>query len=149
MDKINVYCDGGCRGNQHAINIGGWGVVLMYKDKVKEFYGSTKNTTNNKMELLSCIEALKAITNKNLPTKITMDSQYVIKGINEWIIGWINKGWKTTQRKPVENMELWKELLDLKNQFKEIEFIYTKGHSDNVGNNRADELANIAMDNVK
>lgn len=148
VDKIYVYCDGGCRGNQLPINIGGWGVVLKYKDKVKELYGNVKNTTNNKMELTSCIEALKAIKNKDIPIEVTMDSQYVIKGINEWIHGWLKRNWVNTQKKPVENKELWQQLLELKQSFKEITFIHCKGHADNEGNNRADRLANIAMDKL-
>lgn len=149
MDKILVYCDGGCRGNQFENNVGGWAVVLKYKDNIKEFYGSTKNTTNNIMELTSCIEALKAIKNKDIPVEVVMDSQYVIKGINEWVDKWMKKGWRTSQKKPVENKELWIELLNLKNQFKDIKFIQCRGHADNEGNNRADELVNKAMDNFK
>lgn len=148
MDNIYVYCDGGCRGNQFDDNIGGWGVVLVYKEYVKEFYGNEVNTTNNKMELTSCIKALKVIKDKTIPIVVTMDSQYVIKGINEWIYGWLKKKWKTSTGKPVENKELWQELLDLKRQFNYIEFIQCRGHADNEGNIRADELANIAMDEI-
>lgn len=101
------------------------------------------------MELTACIQALKAIKNKNIPVEVVMDSQYVINGINQWINNWIKKGWKTSQKKPVENKELWKELYNLKNQFADIKFIYCKGHADNEGNNRADELANIAMDEIE
>ncbi len=146
---IQVYCDGGCRNNQSKANIGGWGVVLQYKDNIKEIYGSTINTTNNIMELTSCIEALKTITNKSIPVIVNMDSQYVVKGMNEWINNWIKKGWKTSQKKPVENQKLWQELLKLKNEFKDIKFVHCKGHADNKGNIRADELANIAMDEIK
>lgn len=149
MDKIYIYADGGCRGNQFETNIGGWGVVLKYKDKIKEFYGNAKDTTNNIMELTSCIEALKAIKNRDIPVELTMDSQYVIKGINEWIEGWIKKGWRNSKKQPVENKELWQELYNLKNQFKDIKFIQCVGHADNDGNNRADELANIAMGKIE
>ena len=149
MDKIYAFADGGCRGNQFDTNIGGWGVVLKYRNHLNEFYGNTKNTTNNIMELTSCIEALKAINDKEIPTEVTMDSQYVVKGINEWIHGWIKKGWRNSQKKPVENKALWQELYSLKNEFKDITFIQCKGHSDNEGNNRADELANIAMGEIE
>lgn len=148
MDKIYVFADGGCRGNGQENNIGGWGVVLKYGDEIKEFYGATRNTTNNIMELTSCIEAIKAIENKTIPVDVTMDSQYVIKGISEWIHNWIRKGWRTSQKKPVENKELWQELYKLKNEFSDIQFIKCNGHADNEGNNRADFLCNIAMDEL-
>lgn len=148
MDKVYVFCDGGCRGNGKEINIGGWGVVLNYKDKVKEFYGATRNTTNNIMELTSCIEALKVVK-PQFPIEVTTDSKYVVTGINEWIKNWVKNGWKTSTKKPVENKELWQELLRLKNQFADITFIHCNGHADNEGNNRADELANIAMDELE
>lgn len=148
MEKILVFCDGGCRGNQFENNIGGWGVVLLFGARTKELRGNTKNTTNNIMELTSCIEALKVIKDKTIPVEVTMDSQYVIKGINEWIYGWFKKGWRNSQKKPVENKELWQELYKLKNEFRDIKFIQCAGHADNKGNNRADELANMAMNEV-
>jgi ribonuclease HI len=146
MDSIQIWSDGACRGNQFETNIGAWGVVMKYQDKVKELCGTAKNTTNNIMELTSCIEALKVVKNKSIPVIVTMDSQYVTKGINEWISGWIKNGWRNSQKKPVENKELWKELLAWKNEFDDIKFIQCAGHADNEGNNRADELANMAMD---
>ncbi len=149
VEKIHIFCDGGCRGNQFKYNIGGWGVVLKYKDFTKELSGNTKNTTNNIMELTSCIEALKKIKRKDIPVIVTMDSQYVVKGINEWINGWIQKGWCNSKKKPVENKELWQTLLELKNSFTDISFVHCKGHANNEGNNRADKLANIAMDRIK
>jgi ribonuclease HI len=149
MDKVYIFADGGCRGNGKEHNTGGWGVLLKYKDNIKEIYGGIKDTTNNIMELTSCIEALKTLKNKDIPIEVTMDSQYVIKGMNEWIQGWIKKGWRNSQKKPVENKELWLQLWELRNQFKDITFVHCDGHADNEGNNRADELANIAMDEVK
>lgn len=148
MDKIQIWCDGGCRGNQNKENIGAWGVVLKYKNNTKELNGATINTTNNKMELQACIEGLKAILNRALPVEVVLDSNYVLKGITEWIHNWIKKGWKTSQKKPVENKELWQELYELKNQFANIEFVKCKGHTNNEGNIRADELCNIAMDTI-
>lgn len=147
-DKIIIYTDGGCRGNQNKENVGGWGVVLKYQGITKELKGNARNTTNNIMELTSCIEALKVINRKTTETIITMDSQYVIKGVNEWVDNWIKNGWKNSKKKPVENKELWKELLELKNQFTNITFQHCYGHGNNVGNNRADELANEAMDEI-
>ncbi|MDD4779073.1 MAG: ribonuclease HI [Tissierellia bacterium] len=149
MNKIYIFCDGGCRGNQFEHNIGGWGAVITYGDKTKEIYGNTKDTTNNIMELTSCIKALKTLKRYDIPIEVTMDSQYVIKGMNEWIQGWIKKGWRNSQKKPVENKELWQELLELKNRFTDIKFIQCQGHADNKGNNRADELANIAMGEIE
>lgn len=101
------------------------------------------------MELTSCVKALEAINRRDIPVLVVMDSQYVVKGINEWIYRWIKKGWRTSQKKPVENKELWQQLLKLKSEFKDIKFEHCKGHSTNDGNNRADELANIAMDEIK
>jgi ribonuclease HI len=148
-DKIYLYCDGGCRGNSEKVNIGGWGVLLEYRDYKKELCGGDKNTTNNKMELTSAIEGLKAIKNRKLPVEVIMDSQYVVKGITEWIYNWIKNNWKSSQKKPVENKELWIELFNLKKQFANIKFLYVRGHSGHYGNERADQLANIAMDKIK
>lgn len=148
MDKVYVYCDGGCRGNGKENNVGGWGVYLTYKGSTKELCGGAKNTTNNIMELTACIEGMKALTKKDIPVEIVMDSVYVVKGITEWIYGWIKKGWMTSQKKPVENKELWVTLYSLRNEFKDITFVQVKGHADNEGNNKADALANKAMDAI-
>lgn len=149
MDKVRIYCDGGCRGNGKKNNIGGWGVYLTYKDYTKEIYGSSIGTTNNIMELTACIEGLKAIKKKDMPVEVLVDSNYVLNGITKWIYGWIKKGWTTSKKEPVENKELWIELYDIKKQFKEITFTKVKGHSTNFGNNKADELANKAMDSIR
>lgn len=144
--KIIIHCDGGCRGNQSKVNVGGWGAVMQYGEHSKEIYGHAQNTTNNIMELSSCIMALECIKDRSVPVEVTMDSQYVIQGINVWVEGWVKHGWKTSQKKPVENRELWEQLHRLKHQFEDITFLKCKGHADNAGNNRADELANLAMD---
>lgn len=149
VDKVYLYCDGGCRGNQEKNNVGGWGVLLQYKEHEKELYGGAINTTNNKMELTSVIEGLKAIKNKTIPVVVVMDSQYVIKGITEWVRNWVKNNWRTIQKKPVENKELWQELLDLKSQFANIEFQQVRGHAGHPGNERADKLANKAMDEIE
>lgn len=149
MEKILAYCDGGCRNNQGNENVGGWGVVLKYKDHVKEMKGGTKNTTNNIMELTSCIEALKSIKNKGIPVVIISDSAYVVNAFNQnWIKKWQVNGWQTSKEEPVKNKELWVTLLALIKGFKSVEFQKVKGHATNEGNNRADELANEAMDLV-
>ena len=149
MEKLLIYCDGGCRGNQDKNNIGGWGVLLKHGELEKTLYGGVLNTTNNKMELLACIKGLEAIKNKGAAsTQVISDSQYLIKGMNEWIDGWKRKGWRNSQKKPVENKELWLRIDELRSQFRDIEFIHCKGHADNEGNNRADELANLAMDEL-
>lgn len=147
MDKIVIYTDGGCRGNQHDSNIGGWGAVLQYKGREKEIYEGVRNTTNNKMELMAVIKALEVVHgNVSIPVEIRSDSTYVVKGMTEWVHGWIRKGWKKSDKKPVENQELWKKLISLSDTHNHIEYVKVKGHADNVGNNRADALANKAMD---
>ena len=143
---IQMYCDGGCRGNQRRSNVGGWGVLLLWKDHKKELYGHARNTTNNIMELTACIEGLRAITNKKMPVDVYLDSAYVQSGITSWIYGWQKKKWRTSDGKPVLNKKLWLDLLAEKNKFTNINFYKVKGHADDPGNIRADELVNIAMD---
>ncbi|WP_368857068.1 ribonuclease HI [Neobacillus paridis] len=144
-----MYCDGGCRGNQNTENIGGWGVVFKYKDKVKEMYGGEKNTTNNIMELTAAIKALEAIKTTNIPIQMYIDSAYVINGMNEWIHGWIKNNWKKSNKKPVENKELWIKLNDLRNKQSSVEFIKVKGHDGVELNELADTLANKGMDELE
>lgn len=148
MDKILLYCDGGCRGNQSENNIGGWGAYMEYGVHKKEIYSGVKNTTNNRMELTACIEGLRAIKNKNIPIDVYLDSAYVLNGITSWINGWIKNGWRNSKKQPVENKDLWILLLEEKKKFTNINFVKVKGHSDNEGNNKADELANRGMDEV-
>ena len=149
MNKIEAYCDGGCRNNQANSNVGGWGVLLQYQGHVKELRGGDVNTTNNIMELTSCIKALEAIKKKSIPVSIFSDSAYVVNAFNQgWITNWKKNGWLNSKKEPVKNKEYWFKLLDLIENFSEVEFIKVKGHSTNAGNNRADELANIAMDEV-
>ena len=124
MNKvIKLYTDGGCRGNQSDNNIGGWGAYMVYGDVSKEIKGGEINTTNNIMELKGCIEGLKAIKNKTLPVEVYLDSAYVLNGITNWIEGWKKKGWKTANKKPVLNKELWIELDSERNKFNNTEFI--------------------------
>lgn len=148
MTRLEIYCDGGCRGNQTEKNVGGWGAYLVWGEHEKELFGGERNTTNNKMELMGAIEGLRAIKNKNVPVDVYVDSAYVLNGITQWIFGWMKKGWVNSKKEPVANKELWQELLAEKKKFPDITFHKVKGHSTNTGNNKADELANRAMDLV-
>lgn len=144
MEKIVIYTDGGCRGNP---GIGGWGVWLRYGDHDKKLKGCEKDTTNNRMELLAAIKALEVIKSKDISIDLFTDSKYVMNGINDWIKGWKAKGWKTAAKKPVKNVDLWQRL-DTLNETHVVHWHWVKGHSGNVGNDMADELANQAMDNM-
>lgn len=146
---LEIYTDGGCRGNGKDMNVGGWGVYLVYGENTTSIKGGCKNTTNNIMELTACIEALKRIKTKNKETIVYTDSAYVCNGITSWIYNWISKGWVNSKKEPVLNKELWIELYNLKKQFSNIQFVKVKGHSDNYGNNMADKLANEAMTEVE
>jgi len=139
---IHIYTDGACRGNPGP---GGWGAILLCDNYKKEIKGSSQLTTNNIMELTAVIESLKLIKN---PSKIiiTTDSTYVKNGITEWIHNWKLKGWKTANKKPVKNKQLWQELDVLTNNH-QIEWKWVKGHAGHAGNERADELANEGIDN--
>lgn len=149
MSEIIIFCDGGCRGNHEKENIGGWGVVLQYGEHVKELYEGVRNTTNNQMELTGAIKALEALKTTKLPVRIHCDSAYVVNGMNQWVKGWKNKGWKKGDGKKPENLELWKRLDELAGKQSDCKFIKVKGHAGNPLNERADELANLAMDEVE
>ena len=143
-DKIIIYTDGACSGNPGP---GGWGTILMYKDIKKEISGGQKNTTNNIMEITAVIQGLK-ILKKESDVEIYSDSSYVVNAFKQgWIYNWIKKGWKTASGEPVKNKELWIELYDLTKKHK-VEFIKVKGHSDNIYNNRCDELAREAIKKI-
>ena len=143
-NKIKIYTDGACSGNPGK---GGWGAVLIYSDKDEEIYlsGADKLTTNNKMELTATIESLKLIKKPN-DIELYTDSQYVKNGISLWIINWKNNGWKTANKKPVANKELWIELDEIV-QFHNVTWFWVKGHSGNHYNEIADQLAVKAMNN--
>ena len=145
---IVIYTDGACSGNQFKNNSGGWGAVLISGEKRKEIFGGEKNTTNNRMELTACIKGLMEIKRSDAPIKIYSDSAYIVNCINnKWYVKWEKNGWKTSKKEPVENKDLWQELLELIKKF-DIEFIKVKGHSGIELNERADELANKGMDNL-
>lgn len=144
MEKVIIYTDGACSGNPGP---GGWAAVLMYKENKKEISGAIKNTTNNIMELTAVVEALKTL---KFPCEVDLysDSSYVINAFEKkWIFGWIKNNWKTSSKEPVKNKEIWQELYDLTKVHK-VNFIKVKGHSDNVWNNRCDELAREAIKNI-
>lgn len=147
--NIELYTDGGCRGNQAEDNIGAWGAYMTYGEYTNHISGGAVNTTNNIMELKGCIEGLKAIHNKSLPVRVYLDSAYVLNGITSWIKKWKENGWSTSKKQPVLNMELWQELDKLVCQFANIDFIKVKGHSDNYGNIQADKLCNEYMDKME
>ena len=139
-NKITIYTDGACSGNPGK---GGWGAVLIYRDKQKYLSGSAILTTNNKMELTAAIEALKAVKKSN-DIELYTDSQYVKNGINLWIINWKKNGWKTANKKEVANKDLWIEL-DKYVTHHNITWFWVKGHSGNHYNEMADNLAVKAM----
>jgi len=149
MNKIIIYTDGACSGNQHKENVGGYGAILIYGDHKKEIYGGERNTTNNKMELKAPIEALKLINKDNIPIEIYTDSAYLCNCINQkWYVNWRKNGWVNSKKKPVENKALWVELLDLIDGFNNIKFIKVKGHSGVELNEKADQLANKGMEEI-
>ena len=123
-----------------------WGVYLLYKNEKKEFYGGKLNTTNNQMELTAAIEGLKVLK-EPCKVKLYTDSKYVMDGINSWIANWKKNNWKTASKKDVKNKDLWIEL-DAETCKHEIEWIWVKGHSGNIGNEKADALANMGIDNL-
>jgi ribonuclease HI len=143
VKEILIYTDGACRGNPGP---GGWGVWLQSDGKEREIYGGQQETTNNRMELTAAIRGLTAL---RLDCKVLLytDSQYVRKGITEWITQWKQRGWKTSAKKPVKNADLWREL-DEAIASHQVEWHWVKGHSGNPGNERADELANRGIDEM-
>ena len=144
MHKVEIFTDGACKGNPGP---GGWGAILRYGTKEKEIYGSSKNTTNNIMELTAVIESLKNLK-KPCELIITTDSKYVKNGITEWIHKWKKNEWRTAAKKEVKNKELWIEL-DSLIQIHSISWDWVKGHSGHPENERADLLANVAIEELK
>ena len=135
--QVTIYTDGACKGNPGP---GGWGAWLSADGHEKELCGGEAHTTNNRMELTAVIEALASLK-RSCTVTIHTDSEYVRKGITEWIHGWKQRGWKTADRKPVKNAELWVRL-DALRELHEVHWRWVKGHSGDAGNERADALAN-------
>jgi ribonuclease HI len=143
MSSVRIYTDGACRGNPGP---GGWGAILQYGDSEKELYGSEAHTTNNRMELMAAIQSLEALT-RACEVTLTTDSQYVRKGITEWLPQWKRRDWLTLDKQPVKNKDLW-ERLERAIQQHRIQWDWIKGHSGHPENERADQLANRAIDEM-
>ncbi len=137
MPKVEIYTDGACKGNPGP---GGYGCIIVQNGKTQELKGGAKETTNNIMEMTAAIVALQQLQEPS-EVELTTDSQYVIKGITEWIDGWIRKNWVSSSKQPVKNKDLWLKLLDL-NERHRIKWIWVRGHSGHPENERADALAN-------
>jgi ribonuclease HI len=139
--SIHIYTDGACKGNPGR---GGWGALLRWNGEERELFGGEASTTNNRMELTAVIEALAALKRRSHVVLHT-DSQYVCKGITEWIRGWKARGWRTASKEPVKNVDLWKKLDEISTQH-DIDWVWVKGHAGHEGNERADALANKGVE---
>ncbi len=143
-EKVELFTDGACKGNP---GLGGWGALLRFNGTEKELCGGERDTTNNRMELMAVIQGLKAL-NRRCAVAITTDSQYVKNGITQWIHNWKRNGWKTAAKKPVKNEDLWRELDDAVSAH-DISWHWVKGHSGHDENERADELANRGIEQLR
>ncbi len=141
MSVVEIYTDGACRGNPGP---GGWAALLSFGEREKELAGAEEHTTNNRMELTAVIRALEALK-RPVEARVFTDSEYVRRGITEWVSSWKARGWKTADRKPVKNQDLWEELDRLAAQHR-LQWRWVKGHSGIPGNERVDRLANQAID---
>lgn len=142
-NRVEIFTDGACRGNPGP---GGWGALLRYNGTEKTLYGAEKETTNNRMELMGAISALESLT-RSCEVDLTTDSQYVRKGIIEWMDNWKKRGWKTAAKKPVKNVDLWQRLDQIAQKHK-VSWHWVRGHSGHPENECADELANQAIDEM-
>jgi ribonuclease HI len=143
VKAVTLYTDGACRGNPGP---GGWGALLLFGDRERELYGGEAATTNNRMELMAAIQGLKALR-EACEVDLATDSTYVMKGMTEWLEAWKRRGWKTAGRKPVANAELWQQL-EAQCDRHRVRWRWVKGHSGDPGNERADLLANRAIDEM-
>ena len=143
MSGFEIYTDGACRGNPGP---GGWGVLIRDGDTERSLQGAVPETTNNRMELMAAIMALRELPQGSAATLYT-DSEYVMKGISEWLPAWKARGWKTAAKKPVKNQDLW-QVLDEASAHHRIRWQWVRGHSGNPGNERVDRLANEAIDRL-
>ena len=143
MKEVEIFTDGACRGNPGP---GGWGALLRYGDNEKKIYGGDRLTTNNRMELTAAIEALASLKETSRVI-LTTDSQYVRQGITSWMDNWKRRGWKTANKKPVKNVDLWQRL-EKEASSHEVEWMWVKGHSGHRENEMADQLANQGIDEL-
>ena len=143
-NEVDVFTDGACRGNPGP---GGWGAVLRYNGKEKELHGGEPHTTNNRMELMAAIVALESLT-RPCKVRLTTDSQYVRQGITQWLANWKKRGWKTADRKPVKNVDLWQRL-DTAAARHDVQWHWVRGHTGHPENERADALANRGIDELR
>ena len=144
MSQVDAYTDGACRGNPGP---GGWGVMLRASGATKEMFGGEKSTTNNRMEMWAAISALESLK-QPCEVRLFTDSQYVLKGMTEWLSGWKARGWKTADRKPVKNVDLWQRLEQAAARHT-VQWVWVRGHDGDPGNERADALANRGVDSVQ
>ena len=145
MKCVEIYTDGACKGNPGP---GGWGALLISAGREKEIFGGENLTTNNRMELMAVIEALRALK-QPCAVVLHLDSEYVRKGITEWVAGWKARGWRTASKQPVKNVDLWQQLDEVVNlSGHHIDWRWVKGHSGDPGNERADRLANCGVASV-
>jgi ribonuclease HI len=142
---IKIYTDGACKGNP---GIGGWGALLVHNEQSIEIFDGELETTNNRMELKAVIEALNHASSMNDDVQIYTDSSYVQKGIQEWILNWKKNGWRSSNKKPVKNQDLWQELDTLNSNLK-VDWFWVKGHAGHPGNERADFLANEGVKKIQ
>lgn len=140
---MEIFTDGACKGNP---GVGGWGALLRFDGREKELFGGEALTTNNRMELLAVIRSLEALK-RRCRARVYTDSQYVQKGISEWLPGWKRRGWRTGDNKPVKNVDLW-QALDALASAHEVEWIWVRGHAGHPENERADQLANRGVASV-
>lgn len=140
-EVVDIWTDGACKGNP---GLGGWGALLRHGGREKAICGGEPDTTNNRMELLAVIEALKALK-RPCQVRVHTDSQYVQKGMNEWLPGWKARGWRTADKKPVKNADLWQEL-EKQAAKHELTWLWVRGHAGDPGNERADQLANEGVE---
>lgn len=144
MKHVDIYTDGACRGNPGK---GGWGAILVYEKREKELFGGEKETTNNRMELSAVISALSALK-EPCEVTLTTDSQYVVNAIEKgWLDSWQQKGWKKSDKSPVLNVDLWKELVSLLQKHK-VGFVWVRGHNGHPYNERCDKLATDYADSL-
>jgi len=143
-EQVELYTDGACKGNPGP---GGWGALLIFKGVERELWGGERETTNNRMELTAAIRGLAELK-RSCVVRLVTDSEYVMRGIQEWLPNWKKRGWKTAAKQPVKNADLWQQLDEQVNRH-QVNWEWVRGHTGHVGNERADQLANRGVDEVR